>query len=185
MKKRRTVIVTFLLAALLVMSVGFALVSETLTLTGNASTTVATINVKYSAGSIKDASTDAIKTASSVGATGDSTISLTAAGLSTKDQWVEATFTIVNNNGYAVKVTQPKLETTHTHFAFLVSEWGDATENNSPVDEADSTKSITLEPGKTETFTVRVTLQTDSADKLTEAFRFTFVASAGTVGVNP
>lgn len=180
MKQRRTVIVCFLLAALLVIGVGFAAVSETLTLTGNASTSVATLDVKYSAASIIDGKTDTIESASSTGATGDSTISLTAAGLSVKDDYVTASFTITNNNGYAVNVTQPALETTHTNFSFLVSEWGDATENNSPVDGGNGTKNITLASGESETFTVTVTLLTDSADKLTEAFRFSFVASAGT-----
>ena len=179
MKKRRTVIVCFLLAALLVIGVGFAAVTETLTLTGNASTTVATINVKYSAAAIQGAKNDTIRSASSVGAIGDSTISLTAAGLSVKEDYVTATFTIQNYNGYAVTVTEPTLKTTHSHFSVIVEGWGDAEENNNPVSVGE-TKSITLAANATETFTVTIKLLTDSADKLTESFRLEYVASAGT-----
>lgn len=182
MKNRRTVLLAFLLIACLCIGIGYAYVSKDLKISGTATTAVASIDVEFSAASIKsadstkgdDAHKTAIQSASSVGAPGDTTISFTAAGLTYIGDSVTAEFTITNYNEYAVDIKSVDAPTL-TAFTVNVEEFADGEDGTTVTGTT-----LTLPAGETETFTVTVTLNDASANKLNETFTVTFNASAGT-----
>ena len=111
MKKRRIVLAAFLICALFVVGVGYALTTQTLTVTGTASTSATDIDVYFSAASIVEQSPGGGASAGVLGADGAGVKSLTftAAGLKEKDDIVTASYTITNDSDYPVSLAVPNI----------------------------------------------------------------------------
>lgn len=99
MKNKRAIIVTLLIVAILLLSIGYAAISKTLTVGGTVSANANTENFKVhfqgTTGTI-----ESTKQGATLSATTDEDLSATinASGLDTAGQTVTATFTIVNDS---------------------------------------------------------------------------------------
>lgn len=162
MKQRRKVLVALLAVAVLIMGVGFAQLTGTLTIDGNAATTPAALNVVFSAASITGEPTSGESTVTGQGST---TVVFNAKGLSTKNQTVVASFTITNNNAYEVNVATPVI--------------GSYDDTNFTVTVGDFDAAASIAAGDTKTFTVTVKLNTDSATAISTDFDITLAVTAG------
>ena len=109
MKKRRIVIAAFLICATLIAGIGYAGITETLTINGTATTTATDVNVYFSAASITHQSSGGGATPGVPG-TGVKSVTFTASGLKTKDDSVTATYTVTNGSDYPVKLSVPTIE---------------------------------------------------------------------------
>ncbi len=108
MKKRRIVIAAFLICATLIAGIGYADITENLTINGTASTSATNINVYFSSAAITSQSSGGNATPGVAG-TGVKSVTFTASGLMTKDDTVTATYTITNGSDYPVKVSVPTI----------------------------------------------------------------------------
>ena len=164
MKKRRTLIISLLLVAALCLGIGYAGVSTILSVNGTAKSDVQDIDVVFSAAAVTDSTNDSIKNATEFGNTGNTDIFFHAYGLKNANDSVTATFTIVNNNDYAVTLAEPEIVSATTLFKVDVG----------------TLSKTELQPDETATFTIKVTLENPSADELTETFTVNVNAHAGT-----
>jgi hypothetical protein len=124
MKKRRLVLVAFLICATLIAGVGYALTTQTLTITGSASTTATDIDVHFSSATIKQQSPGGGATPGAAG-TGVKDITFTAAGLKEKDDVVIATYTIVNESDYPVTLAVPTISVVDSTNFEVTTTFGD------------------------------------------------------------
>ena len=178
MKKRRTLIISLLLVAALVLGIGYASITRDLSITGTAKSTPADIDVVFTDGTTvvsANSPTDdtaresAIVAASSVGSVGDKVISFNAFGLTNPGESVTAVFHVVNNNSYPVTLTAPTVEdgSTNTldHFSVVVGTL------QTTVDGSATALTGNLGAGQVAYFTVTVTLDSnDSAAEISESF---------------
>lgn len=155
MKNRKTVVVAFLLAAVMLLGVGYAALSDTLDITGSADVNQSAAeeafneDIYFSAAVANEEGNTA-----SVNLDNNDKASFTAATLKGKDDKVTFTFTIKNNGDVAAKVT-PKLNasignTNPTYFS-LESDWDGATKDLAAHSEITYTVTITLLKTPTET----------------------------------
>ena len=163
MKNRKTVVIAFLLCAMMLIGVGFAAISGSLTITGNLTSGVQAFDVVFTQVELTtltdadttDGATPSVtieKSSVNQGGTvelnsgnGLPSTSFTVKGLATKNDAVVLTFTIKNNNKVAMQVT-PEAPTAMTNF--------------SADDNWDGAKVI--EAGATETYQVIVKLTNEA-----------------------
>ena len=148
MKKRRTLIALFLLCACLVMAVGYAQLQSALSITGGVDVTSKNTDLKvvFSDYTIATASEGKVTAA----ADGTTAARMTVSGISAEDEYVEVTFTIVNNmTDLNACVYEPSV-TNNNKTDFTVT--------TTFVTDTDKDYK-TLAPGAETTVTVKVTLE--------------------------
>ena len=176
MKKRRTLIISLLLVAALCIGIGYAGVSTQLKIIGTASSDQQAIDVVFTNGSIKStASTDnvvktAIQTNSSHAYTAPAVeVKPIVKGLTHQDDSITFTYTITNNNDYAVTLAKPSITLASTTVLAVTTSMDSITTQN-------------LGAGDSTTIDVTVKLAIVSADPITETFTVSIEAYAGNQG---
>ena len=175
MKNRKTVIAVFLVLALMLVAVGYAAITGSLTIEGTVSNQAQKFNVVFTAAkcdNIVDSENDNAVPALHVQNTKMEktqtididnlfTVSMTAAGLATTEDLVQVTFTIKNNNKVDMKLT-PSITETNT---FSVEDGFGASMADTIVVAAEGETTYTvivklvddgLDLSKTETFTITI-----------------------------
>lgn len=180
MKNRKTVIAVFLVLALMLVAIGYAAITGTLTIEGTVSNTAQKFNVYFTGAKVDkivDAENDNAVPALSIQNTKVSeletvtianlfTVSMTATGLATTEDFVQVTYTIHNHNKVDMKLTPTVSGNTIFDVDFGFADGDDADE------ELDATTVVAAE-GYT-TFTVVVKLANDNLDEtVTENFTIT------------
>ena len=111
MKNRKTVVVAFLLVAVLLLGVGYAALSDTLTLIGNATIDMKQAEVNFDA-KVYFSNAEVVSSpnveADSVGGIGSDDATFTAHSLSTKGDVAVFKFTIANESNVDVLITIPE-----------------------------------------------------------------------------
>lgn len=99
--KRRNLILSFVAVALLLIGLGYAALTETLTVTGTVSTTEANISLVFSAAESSDKN-------ATLGATGTNTINVKSSAFKTAGDTVTFTLTVsdASDTGLDVKITE-------------------------------------------------------------------------------
>ena len=160
MKNRRTVVVAFLLCAVMLLGVGYAALSDTLDITGSADVNQSAAeeafneDIYFSAAVANDEGNTA-----SINADNNDKASFTAKTLKGKDDAVSFTFTIKNAGDVAADIT-PKfnatLGNTNEEYFEVASDWAGATK--------------TLEAGAEVTYTVTVKLKKTPTETVAGSF---------------
>lgn len=156
MKQRKTVIVAFLLAAVLLLGVGYAALSDTLDITGSADVNQSAAEEAFNEDiyfSKADANQEG--NTASINADNNDKASFTAKTLKGKGDKVTFTFTIKNDGDVAATVT-PKLNaatgnTNPTYFS-IESDWDGAAKTLAA--QSEITYTVTVELLKTPTETI-------------------------------
>ena len=187
MKKRRTIIISFVLAAVLVIGVGFASLTDTLTVQGTADVLKNAANVDFekkvyfSKAELGNATTDSLvlsdqtyTNAAHISTDDPDMASFSAQTLTVKDTYAEFIFTIKNESDLAVLVT-PNLSVNNTtgvsgtnydaSIFTVTSDW-----NSQPQ---------TVAAGGTKTITITVTLNETPQENVSG--QFTIVLTANSV----
>ena len=174
MKKRRTLIISLLLIAALALGIGYAALSTDLTVSGSVSNAPHPIDVTFQEGSISaGAGLASAEAASRVVCTnGAKSATFDVAGLVHQGDKVVATFTVVNNNKYAVTLNAPSVtETDANDFFTATTTWLDADGNATATTPR-------LASGETATFQVTVTMDKNTAETYTGDFVVTVTATS-------
>ncbi|MBE6546960.1 MAG: hypothetical protein E7668_05930 [Ruminococcaceae bacterium] len=153
MKKRRTILITFLLVAALALGVGYAVLSDTLDITGSADVNQAAAEEAFNADILfKSATANDSGNTASVNSDNDDKASFTANNL--KGQGDKATFTFVieNKGDLAVKVTPRVSSNTNEEYFSVSSDWQGATKDLAA--GGTLTYTVTMELIKTPTETI-------------------------------
>lgn len=153
MKQRKTVIVAFLLAAVLLLGVGYAALTDVLDITGSADVNQSAAEEAfnediYFRNEEGDVKIHEAGNTASVNADNNDKASFTAKNLKGKGDKATFTFTIVNDGDLAAQVTPSISSNTNAKYFKIYSDW--------TVDGQPQTK--TLEAGKTLTYTVTMEL---------------------------
>lgn len=170
MKKRRTVLIAFLLMAVMVIGVGYAATSAELLINGTAATTASDIDVYFSAAALDNSSTADAKAASSAGsiAAGEKRQALTFSvkQLKRQSEFVKANYTITNDSSYDVSIPVPTITKSGTGAGYfdISTDWGNETK--------------TVKAGETVSFSVTVTLNTTIIAEQDCGFDIKFTATA-------
>ena len=160
MKNRRTLVVAFMLVAVMLLGVGYAALNDTLDITGSADVNRSAAeeafneDIYFSAAVANDEGNTA-----SVNADNNDKASFTAATLKGAGDKVSFTFTIKNDGDVDADVTptlNASLGNTNPTYFDIESDWDGATK--------------TLEAGKTITYTVTVTLKQTPTDTIAGSF---------------
>ena len=156
MKNRRTVVVAFLLCAVMLLGVGYAALSDTLDITGSADVNQSAAeeafneDIYFSAAVANDTGNTA-----SVNADNNDKASFTINTLKGKGDKATFTFTIKNNGDVAADIT-PKLNATlgntNPEYFAVTSDWDGATKTLAAA--AEITYTVTVELLKTPTETI-------------------------------
>ena len=174
MKKRRTLIISLLLVAALALGIGYAALSTDLTVTGAVANSPHPIEVTFKTGSISAGEGLASAEAASkvVCTNGAKSATFDVAGLVHAGDKVVATFTVVNNNKYAVTLNTPTITETDTNnFFTATTTWLD--------DGGSATATApTLAAGATATFKVSVVMDKNTAETYTGDFVLTVTATS-------
>lgn len=113
MKRRRTLIISLLLVATLVLGIGYAGTTTTLKWTGHVENAPITFSVIFTGATIKEVQTmtptrhDAVADACDPGTTGGNEISFSVAGLKEVGDTVTFTYTVTNNSDVDAKLNAP------------------------------------------------------------------------------
>ena len=187
MKNRKTVIAVFVLLAAMLVGVGFAAITGSLTIEGTASSTAQKFNVVFTGAyvdAIWDEANDNAVPALSIqntkveqkkGIDIDNlfTVSMTATGLAVTEDYVTVTYTIQNNNKVSMKLTPTVTG------AKIFSVTGGFADGDDDGTELDAT--TTVAAGGTTTYTVTVRLAADDYDVTqTETFTITLAGESVT-----
>ena len=173
MKNRRIVVVAFLLAAVLLLGVGYAALTDTLDVTGSADVDVNGLNAEFEEDIYFSAAVanEGTPNTASVNSQNNDKASFTAKSLKKKNDVATFTFTINNDSAHDVVVT-PKLNATlgntNTEYFELTSDWAGAAK--------------TIPAGSTMTYTVTIKLIKDPTEAVAGSFlvELTAVADNGT-----
>ena len=155
MKNRRTVVVAFLLCAVMLLGVGYAALSDTLDITGSADVNQSAAEEAFNEDIFFSAAVaNETGNTASINADNNDKASFTANTLKGKDDKVTFTFTIKNDGDVAATVT-PKLNaslgnTNPTYFT-IESDWGGASKTLDAHSELTYTVTVTLIKTPTET----------------------------------
>lgn len=147
--KRQSIVVLFLLSFMLVLSVGYALFSDTLLITGTAGG-VADFDVSFSSAQVitEIGSADASATLSD----DDNTLSISAPNLKYPGAYVEYSVIVINKRSIPVKLTDIEKK--------YVDDSGNTISEDPTVkisyEGLDELKNVVLEKNETETFKVKV-----------------------------
>ena len=161
MKNRKTVVVAFLLCAVMLLGVGYAALSDTLDITGSADINQSAAEEAFNEDIIfTSAVANETGNTASVNADNKDKASFTANTLKGKGDKATFTFTIANNGDVDATVT-PKLAAgtsgnTEPDYFSITSDWAGATK--------------TLEAGKTITYTVTVELLKTPTETVSGSF---------------
>ena len=130
MKRRRTLIISLLLVATLVLGIGYAGTTTTLKWTGHVENDPITFSVIFTnATEAVDTMTDiregAVATACDPGTTGSDTISPTVDGLKEVGDKVTFTYTVTNNSDVDAKLNAPALDPAFNseYFKVTIGTW--------------------------------------------------------------
>ena len=177
MKNRRIVVVAFLLAAVMLLGVGYAALTDTLDVTGSADVDVNGLNKEFEEDIYFSAAVanEGTPNTASVNSDNNDKASFTAKSLKKKDDVATFTFTINNDSAHDVVVT-PKLNATlgntNTEYFELTSDWAGAAK--------------TIPAGSTMTYTVTIKLVKDPTDAVAGSFLVELTAVAdNTATTNP
>lgn len=166
MKNRKRVVVSFLLVAVMLMSVGYAALTDVLDITGSADVNKSAAENAYNA---KIYFTGAVANqtgnTASVNADNNDKASFTANTLQGAGDTATFTFTITNDGDLDATVTPSISSNTNETYFSISSDW-----NGQPK---------TLEAGKTLTYTVTVTLKETPTDTISGSFIIELTAVAG------
>ena len=176
MKNRKTVVVAFLLVAVMLLGVGYAALTDTLDITGSADVNISDLEKEFeddiyfsSAIALGDNTTNT----ASVNADNNDKASFSAKELVKKDDKAEFVFTIKNDSAHTVSVT-PKLNATlgntNTEYFSIVSDWDGSTKTIAPQSEI--------------TYKVTVTLIKDPTSAVSGSFLIELVATADNAASN-
>ncbi len=150
MKKRRTLIIAFLLVATLALGIGYAALSSTLQVTGVIENDPANVNVvftesTFTASSPTDARVASIEGASDAGVPGTAVLSIQAGGLKEVGDTVTFDLKIENKGNLTVTVEElaPNEEFDCDFYSLDVTSWADGTELI-PGGTADATVTISV-----------------------------------------
>ena len=145
MKKRRTLIISFLFIAALVLSVGYAALSDVLDIQGTAEISAGIAEEAFNQDVYFSDVTHSAGMTASINADNNDKGSFTATGFSQVGDKVTATFTIKNDSEhYAADVTPQLLQNSNEEYFGISSDW--------------NTTMQTIEAGGTRTITVTVEL---------------------------
>ena len=173
MKNRRIVVVAFLLAAVLLLGVGYAALTDTLDITGSADVDLTGLNAEFEEDIYFSAAVanEGSPNTASVNTDNNDKASFSAKSLKAKGEKATFTFTINNDSAHDVVVT-PKLNATlgntNTEYFKITSDWdGEAK---------------TIPAGTTMTYTVTIELIKDATEAISGSFlvELTAVADNGT-----
>lgn len=172
MKNRKSAIVAFLLVAALLLGVGYAALSDTLTIKGTATVSTDTAKevfnediyfsevsaITKNGAALNDAGTTATITAED--GTGDEkdggVITIADGVLATTGDYVEVTYTVLNNGDLDATVGAITIENSNTTYFTVTADWVDADQS--------------LAPGETVKIHVKIQLvQTPTTDVAQEA----------------
>ena len=181
MKNRRIVVVAFLLAAVMLLGVGYAVLTDTLDVTGSADVDVNGLNAEFeediyfsAAVANKAAGEDSTPNTASVNSDNNDKASFTAKSLKKKNDEATFTFTINNDSAHDVVVT-PKLNATlgntNTEYFELTSDWAGAAK--------------TIPAGSTMTYTVTIKLIKDPTEAVAGSFLVELTAVADNATTTP
>ena len=179
MRNRKTVVVAFLLVAVMLLGVGYAAVTDTLDITGSADVNSAAAFNEHIY--FKDAVANETGNTASVNADNIDKASFTVNSLKEKGNEATFTFTIANSGDLSVKIT-PKLNAatgnTMPDFFKVTSDWDGATKDLAAGTKADPT---------TIPYTVTVTLLQTPSEPISGSFliELTAVANDNVTNTNP
>ena len=147
MKNKKSLLVFVLVALVLVLGVGYAVISQvTLTVTGSAQAAETDLKVAITAASPAQNVNDSTQTHyGTVSSPADLTATFTVKGLSQATTSRTITYTVTNSDSVAAKVYKKAISGTNEYFT--------ATTNIETEQDA-----ITIQPNSTGTFTVTVTM---------------------------
>ena len=156
MKNRKLVIVAFLLAAMMLLGVGYAALSDTLDITGSADVNQSAAEEAFNEDVYFSAAVaNEVGNTASINADNNDKASFTAATLKGKGDKVTFTFTIKNDGDVAATVT-PKLNAslgnTNPEYFSISSDW--AGEARTLAAHSEITYTVTVELIKTPTVTI-------------------------------
>lgn len=177
MKNRKTVVVAFLLAAVMLLGVGYATLSDTLDITGSADVNHSALDVEFNNDIyFKSATANQTGNTASVNLDNNDKASFTASTLKAKGDKVTFTFVIYNESAHDVTVT-PKLSDTlgntlPGYFA-ISSDWN----GQAKTIPAATVSGDTLTPGQI-SYEVTVELIDDPTDTISASFLIELNATA-------
>lgn len=130
MKRRRTLIISLLLVATLVLGIGYAATSTTLTWEGDVANDPLSISVIFTDATeavtvMTSARQTTVADACNPGTTGSDTISPKVDGLKEVGDQVTFTYTVTNNSDVDVKLNAPAFDPTFTseYFEVTIGSW--------------------------------------------------------------
>ena len=177
MKNRRIVVVAFLLAAVLLLGVGYAALTDTLDVTGSADVDLTGLNAEFEEDIYFSAAVanEGTPNTASVNSDNNDKASFSAKSLKKKDDVATFTFTINNDSAHDVVVT-PKLNATlgntNPEYFELTSDWAGVAK--------------TIPAGSTATYTVTIKLLQDPTEAVAGSFLVELTAVAdNTATTNP
>ena len=166
MKNRKRVVVSFLLVAVMMMSVGYAALTDVLDITGSADVNKSAAEDAYNADVYFTAAVaNQTGNTASVNSDNNDKASFTANTLQGAGDTATFTFTITNDGDLDAIVTPSISSNTNETYFSISSDW-----NGQPK---------TLEAGKTLTYTVTVTLKETPTDTISGSFIIELTAVAG------
>lgn len=166
MKNRKRVVVSFLLVAVMLMSVGYAALTDVLDITGSADVNKSAAEDAYNADIyFTGAVANQTGNTASVNADNSDKASFTANTLQGAGDTATFTFTITNDGDLDATVTPSISSNTNETYFSISSDW-----NKQPK---------TLEAGKTLEYTVTVTLKETPTDTISGSFIIELTAVAG------
>ena len=175
MKNRKVVVIAFLVIAAMMLSIGYAALTDTLDITGSADVNVSDLEKEFEEDiyfSAAVANNGAPNTAS-VNADNNDKASFSAKSLVKKGDEATFTFTIENDSAHDVSVT-PKLNATlgntNSEYFSIESDWDGATKP--------------IAAGGNITYTLTVTLLKDPTEGVSGSFLVELVATADNAASN-
>ena len=168
MKKRRTVVIAFLLAAIMVIGVGYAALATDLSINGTATTALDTSDLKVYFSDATHEKTNTNLTAEVPTAPGVGVTSLTynVGNFKSLTDKVTTTFTITNDSEFDVTLTEPAVTINKGSEYFNII--------------PGTLSATTIAKGETATFTVEVSLKEVYAQVLTATFTVEVTATGVT-----
>ena len=166
MKNRKTIVVAFLLVAVMLMSVGYAALTDVLDITGSADVNKSAAEDAYNDDiHFSTAVANQTGNTASVNTDNNDKASFTANTLQGKDDVATFTFTIVNDGDLDAVVTPSISSNTNEQYFAISSDW--------------QGQAKTLSAGQSLTYTVTVTMKETPTDTISGSFIIERTAVAG------
>ena len=174
MKNRKTVIVAFMLCAVMLLGVGYAALTDTLDINGSADVNVSALNAEFEEDVYFSAAVaNETGNTASINQDNNDKASFSAKTLKAKGDTVTFTFTITNKSAHDVVIT-PKLNATqgntNEEYFKITSDWNGAAKTVAATTDASNPSTIT--------YTVTIELIKDATDTIYGSFLVELVAVA-------